>query len=521
METKKAADLFNDVLGPVMCGPSSSHTAGPCRIGHLAHDLCGGSFEKAVIEFSRKGSYSYSYLGDGSDKALIIGLMGGEPDDVRMYDAAEIAKKQGLAISFCLTDDEIDHINTILLRLTVSENRIILAKMISMGGGSVKIESIDGLALSLYGGRFETVVYGEKPAQQAVEELLGIPPVSSDARLCVFSTETMTDVEAIRQANGVQYAAVIRPVVPCVNISSAKAPFLSAAEMLQWLKHDPMSLFDAAVAYQQGMSAWDRKSILSWSLFLLEKMEQSIRTGIDCSGRGFFSTRPVSKNLETRRQNGQFLDTGLLSHATVMATAVMESNMSMNTVVAAPTGGSAGVLPGVLFALEKEGHKRLRTAQGLMVAALIGAFIYNRSTFTASEAGCAVEIGSASAMAAAAAAYMAGADTLTCLKAAGLALGNLTGLACDHLASGVEVPCIHRNAMGSANAVVCANMAMGGVDPVLTFDESIDAMHEFGTLCVNAVRACNRAGCAGAAGTPTGLRVKQEFETRNINRANG
>ena len=515
MDNRKTADLFNDVMGPVMCGPSSSHTAGPSRIGRLAHDLCNGRVKKAVVEFSKKGSYSYAYKGDGADKALASGLMGFDTDYEQMFYALDLAKQRGLDLSFLLTDDTIPHVNTILLRLYVDQNRTIVTRMISMGGGSVMVESIDGLPLQLFGGRYETVVYGGEQDQKAVQALLGVEPVAKNDKLCVFSTESMVDLKAVQATEGVLYAAMLTPVVPCVNSDDVKTPFLTAIQMKDWLAENPMGLADAAIAYQRGVSGWDAKRISDWALFLLGKMEQSIQTGLACDGRGFYCLQPTSASLEKKRADGIFLNTGILDHATVMATAVMESNMSMNTVVAAPTGGSAGVVPGVLFAMQKAGYTRDQMAGGLLAGAVVGAFIYNQATFTASVAGCAVEIGAASSMAAAAAAYMMGADVDTCLKAAGLALGNLTGLACDHLASGVEVPCIQRNAMGSANAVICANMAMGGMEPYLPYDEAIGAMYEFGKGCVDAIRACGKAACAGAAGTPTGLRVKREYKTQS------
>jgi L-serine dehydratase len=508
----KIADLFNEVMGPVMCGPSSSHTGGPSRIGRLAHDLCNGTFDKAVVEFSDKGSYSYAYQGDGSDKGLATGLMGLEPDDPGMFYAIQTAKKKGLDIEFVITADEVPHVNAITLKLSVPGGRTIKARMISLGGGSVQVESIDGLGpIPLYGGRFETVVYGGGEAQSGAQRIIGSAPVAQNDALCVFSTEAMVDLAAVQALPGVSYAATLCPVVPCVNRDGASAPFLTASQMLHWLIDHPVGIVDAAVAYQSALSGWDKPRILAWCDHLLNKMEQSIQTGLSCDGRGFFSLKPTSGKLEALRKRGGFINTGIIDHATVMATAVMESNMSMNVVIAAPTGGSAGVIPGVLFALGEAGYTRAQMAEGLLVAALVGAFIYNQATFTASVGGCAVEIGSASSMAAAGAAAMAGGDVDTCLRAAGLALGNLTGLACDHLSSGVEVPCIQRNAMGSANAIICANMAAGGMDPVLGYDESIEAMIEFGKLCVGAVRACNRQGCAGAAGTATGLRVRDEY----------
>lgn len=162
-------------------------------------------------------------------------------------------------------------------------------------------------------------------------------------------------------------------------------------------------------------------------------------------------------------------------------TAVMEVKSSMGLIVATSTVGFCGCLPGTIIGLGKElGLSRDMMIQGLMVAGLIGVFIAEAATFSAEVAGCQVECGAASGMAAAAVTQMMGGTIEQCVDAASMALQNVTGLACDPVANSVEVPCLGKNVMGGTNAVACANMVLAGYDAVIPLDETIAAIYEIG-----------------------------------------
>ena len=153
----------------------------------------------------------------------------------------------------------------------------------------------------------------------------------------------------------------------------------------------------------------------------------------------------------------------LLGKAIRYSMAVLEVNASMGTIVAAPTAGSSGVVPGVLFALQEErGLSEAELEKGLLCAGAVGCLLMLNSSVSGAEAGCQAEIGSASAMAAAAAVELMGGSPKMCLEAASLALSNLLGLVCDPIAGLVESPCQSRNAMGAANALTCAELALSG-----------------------------------------------------------
>ena len=186
--------------------------------------------------------------------------------------------------------------------------------------------------------------------------------------------------------------------------------------------------------------------------------------------------------------------------------AVLEVNASMGLIVAAPTAGSSGVVPGVLLALQEE--KNLTDEEvyrGLYCAAAIGYLLMRNASVSGAEAGCQAEIGSASAMAAAAVTEITGGTPQMCLNAAGMALANMLGLVCDPVAGLVEIPCQSRNSLGALNAIACAQTALSGITFQIPFDEMAKAMYRVGKNMPMELKETALGGCAG---TPTGCSLK-------------
>ena len=192
----------------------------------------------------------------------------------------------------------------------------------------------------------------------------------------------------------------------------------------------------------------------------------------------------------------------MLSKAIAYSMAVLEVNASMGLIVAAPTAGSAGVIPGVLLALKEE-HD-LSDAQlydGLLNASAIGYLFMRNASVSGAEAGCQAEVGAASAMAASAITELMGGSPEMCLEAASIAVSNLLGLVCDPIAGLVESPCQSRNAIGVANAITSAELALSGIRHPIPFDEMTEAMHRVGKSLPFEYR---ETALGGNAGTPTG-----------------
>ncbi|MCM3038979.1 L-serine ammonia-lyase, iron-sulfur-dependent, subunit alpha [Paenibacillus motobuensis] len=195
--------------------------------------------------------------------------------------------------------------------------------------------------------------------------------------------------------------------------------------------------------------------------------------------------------------------------AMAYALAVSEVNASMGRIIATPTAGSCGIIPGVFVSSqERFGWSDEHMVQGLFSAGAIGYVIANNSFVSGAEGGCQAEVGSAIGMAAGALVELRGGTPEQAVHAVGLALKNTLGLICDPVAGLVEIPCIVRNGFGAVTAMAAADMALAGIRSVIPSDEVIDVMLEVGSMMPEKHR---ETALGGLAQTPTGKRIMKEL----------
>lgn len=196
---------------------------------------------------------------------------------------------------------------------------------------------------------------------------------------------------------------------------------------------------------------------------------------------------------------GKSLCGPVLGRAVAYAMAVLETNASMGLIVAAPTAGSSGIVPGVLLALEEQFHfTEAEMIQALYNAGAVGYLAMRNATVAGAVGGCQAEVGVASAMAASAAVELLGSSPKACLDAASTVLMNLLGLVCDPVGGLVEYPCQNRNAAGVAVALTSAEMALAGVPQLIPLDEMIAVMYNVGRRIPAELRETAIGGCAAA-----------------------
>ncbi|WP_026523128.1 L-serine ammonia-lyase, iron-sulfur-dependent, subunit alpha [Butyrivibrio sp. VCB2001] len=197
-----------------------------------------------------------------------------------------------------------------------------------------------------------------------------------------------------------------------------------------------------------------------------------------------------------------------MSKAISRALAVAGCNASMGKIVAAPTAGSCGVLPGCLVSLyEDRAFPEKDLVMAMFTAGAVGMVIANRSSLAGAQGGCQAECGSASAMAAAALVEVMGGTPAQCSDACAMAISNQMGLVCDPVAGLVEIPCIKRNVSSLMIAFSSADMALAGIQAKIPADECMDAMREVGEALPSALKETARGGLAT---TPTGQRLKDQ-----------
>lgn len=219
-----------------------------------------------------------------------------------------------------------------------------------------------------------------------------------------------------------------------------------------------------------------------------------------------------ARKVEAYRRKGKTLCGDVVVGAMAKALSCSEVNASMGKVVAAPTAGSCGILPAaVITAAEAVGASDEDMIHMLFTASGIGQIIARNATLSGAEGGCQAECGSAAAMAAAALVEYRGGTPKMSLDAAAMTLKNVMGLVCDPVAGLVEAPCAKRNAMGVMNAMMCADLALAGVQSLIPFDEVVDAMYKVGKSMPHQLR---ETALGGIAATPTGIHLKSHIKNK-------
>ncbi|MCC4413366.1 L-serine ammonia-lyase, iron-sulfur-dependent, subunit alpha [Limosilactobacillus reuteri] len=218
--------------------------------------------------------------------------------------------------------------------------------------------------------------------------------------------------------------------------------------------------------------------------------------------------------LKKYRAKGKTLSGDVMMAAVENAIATNEVNAAMGVICATPTAGSSGTLPGALFMLEQRlGLSEEQMIRFLFTAGGLGLIIANHAGIAGATGGCQEEVGSASAMAAAAAVEAAGGSPEQSSQALAIALSNLLGLVCDPIAGLVEIPCVKRNAIGAGNALIAADMALAGCTSMIPADECISALDKVGRSMPVDLR---ETGLGGLAGTPTGQAIKAKIFGKEI-----
>ncbi len=257
-----------------------------------------------------------------------------------------------------------------------------------------------------------------------------------------------------------------------------------------------LNLFEIALQYEVSNSDLDQGVIVNTMARQWQIMKQAITLGLDPDNQhlhGKILGREAIK-LKTSFESGKSICGTTTTKAIMYALSTMEVNMAMGQIVAAPTAGASGVLPGTLKALQETYHlEDSKIIEALFVAGLVGMIIAKQASISGAKGGCQAEIGSAASMAAAATVYVLDGTMEQSFDAAAIAINNMMGLICDPVAGLVEVPCHKRNALGAANALLCAEMVLAGLPSMIPFDEVVQAMKQVGDL----LPACHRETATG------------------------
>lgn len=518
--------IFNDVIGPVMRGPSSSHCAAALRIGRLARDLMDGQLDEVLVEFDRNGSLPTTYHTQGSDMGLAAGLLGLEPDDERLPAAAQILRQSGVRLHIQTADTGDGHPATYRLTLrNARETRCLRA--VSTGGGRVEVLNIDGFDVSICGDCFETLLWvpdrGLALARRLAALVEGSTVLTHQAGGCqvveVKAPEFVSDqiLAQLKPAFDIQTVKRLAPVLPVLWHRDTQVPFTTCAEMLRYDAGRNTPLWKLAVEYEMARGRFTEPEVLARMVEIVGILRRAIARGIAGTHYDDRLLGPQSGQFNHLMKAGRLLNGGLLNRMILYVTALMEVKSAMGVIVAAPTAGACAALPGaVLAAAEELGLGEVEMAKALLAGGLIGGFIATRWTFAAEVGGCQAECGSAACMAAAALVDMAGGSLAQSVAAASMALQSMLGLICDPIANRVEAPCLAKNVMAATHALACANMALADYDPLIPLDEVIDAAKQVGSLMPREWR-CTALG--GLSVSPTSIALQKALAAKKAAKA--
>lgn len=287
--------------------------------------------------------------------------------------------------------------------------------------------------------------------------------------------------------------------------------FDSIRETIDYAVENKMSFADIMIQEEMELSGKTRDEVRETMKQNLDVMRDAVIKG--STGEGVKSvtgyTGQDAIKLAKYNENNHALSGNEMVEAVKGAVATNEVNAAMGIICATPTAGSSGTIPGVLFKLEKTHDlTEEQMIDFLFVSSLFGRVVANNASVAGATGGCQAEVGSASAMAAAAAVSIFGGEPEASGHAMALAISNLLGLVCDPVAGLVEIPCVMRNAIGSGNALISADLALAGVESRIPVDEVIEAMDKVGRGLPAELR---ETGLGGLAGTPTGEAIKRKI----------
>ena len=516
----KPISILNDVLGPVMRGPSSSHTAGPFFIGTLARALLGDEPSEVTFAFDPSGSFAEVYRQQSSDRGFATGVMGWSLTDERFPQILQQAAAQGLRVAFVVERlPGADHPNTVEIRMRSRGGRRLRAVAQSIGGGAVVFTQVGGWPVRLTGDAHEALVELEPHAEPGVRELLlqdgeamGEPARQAQGDRVLLHVRRRSALQASVRADLEALPGVCRVwTAPPVFFVQRGAPlFSTAAGMVALAEERGCSLGQVALAYEATLLDLPESEILGEMIRRFDVMRAAVHRGLEEDLPPMQLLRPSAGKVYRAEAEGRVAIGGLHTRAAARAMAVMHVNGGGGVVCAAPTAGSAGVVPGVAVTLAEERDlSPEQVALALLAGSAVGLVVRARATFAAEVAGCQVEIGASGAMAAAAVVEATGGGARQAAEAAAIAFQNTMGSICDPVQGIVEIPCHTRNAVAASAAFVCADLILGGYVNPVPLDETIDAVYAVGRMLPRELK-CTALG--GLSLAPAALAMPRQRE---------
>lgn len=510
--------IFNDVIGPVMRGPSSSHTAASWRVAMMAVQMIQGSLKKALIEFDKEGAWVTNYEEQGTVLGMNGGLLQIDMADDSMKQTAKIASERGVEIIYKISSFENSHANSMQLTLTSEHGDHVKVLAASLGGGSFELQRIDNCSVQMKGDYHELLIWSYNDIE---DELLALQPVGSHLKvvestgfnLYFFeSSEPFNEALAdhIKQLEGVKKVCNVLPIMPVIAGRQEDLPFSSIESLVQYSKAEGMSLGSLGLLYEQCRSGLSQEILKDKMQKIIEIIEGSIAKGL--AGTKFEDRiLPQQSNLVAQAERkGKILQGSIVNKIIENVAAIMESKSALEVIVANPTAGSCGTVGAALKAVSDEVEASMEDKiMAYYAGGLVGAYFAMGPGFSAEEHGCQVECGASAGMAAAGIVELFEGNAAQGLGAASMAIQNMIGLVCDPIADRVEAPCLGKNTSAAVNALSSATMAISGFAHLIPLDQVLETVERVSADMPTCVKC---TGLGGLAITPAALKLKEQLE---------
>jgi len=517
--------IFNDVLGPVMRGPSSSHSAAANRMGRIARNLVGEPVTKLIANYDPNGSLVTTHKDQGTDLGLYSGILGWEPHDERLGTYPEALIEAGIEVVVNYVSYDAPHPNFYRLEIIGESGTSYFLDAVSTGGGMIELRAIDGIPLGGAGDlnsilfwmdqKPQSIAYDDSAVAKVAETVTWLPGQDEGGLLRFDSREVPADEDVAQLSSelGATRHRVLHAVLPILSRENLSVPFVRCGEMEAHPEFADRPLWESAACYEAARGGISPDEVMERMKVLAQIMADAVSDGLKGTEYEDRILPAQSPGFTEAEKEGRLIPADINNRIIRYVSALMEMKSSMGIIVAAPTAGSCGAMPGAVLAIaDALGADEIDRARALLVAGLIGVFIAKDATFAAEEGGCMAECGSGSAMAAAAIVHLAGGSTEHQLAAASSALQNCFGMICDPIANRVEAPCLGKNVMAASNALSCANMALAGYQHLIPFDEVVAAMNKVAHQIPRELKCTNLGGLST---TPTADKIAAKLAAKS------
>ncbi|MHA1239440.1 MAG: L-serine ammonia-lyase, iron-sulfur-dependent, subunit alpha [Promethearchaeota archaeon] len=494
--------ILNDVLGPILHGPSSSHTAASYSIGRLTNMLCENEIKEICITFDSKGSFAKTYKSQNGDLAFLSGIINLAVDDPDFLNSKDVASEEGIKFTFESKNiPEADHPNYMLINVPAKKLTIV-AK--SIGGGMVLIESVNKWKVKIKANNYNILI---EFLTDSKEKMLNLIQKFSNSpeKLRIQNGEKHSFIhlrnpnrfkdEFVNKLKSLDFISNIWTTHPILFPIHGTPLFKNSFEMLNLAFEKKYSLGKLGLMYESYLLNINEKSILEEMEKRILVMFSSVEKGLEKENSHMNLLKHSASNI--KKKETQLFSSGINLRSAYRAMAAMDTASSGGLICAAPTGASCGVIASVLYTLHHDFNIKMnKIIKCAFAAGAIGLINGMNSTFAAEIAGCQVEIGMAGAMAAAAVIEAANGSPTAATDAAAIALQNTMGSVCDLVAGFCEIPCHTRNATVASNAFICADLIIGGYVNPINLDDSIQASFESGKMLPPQLRCTSLGGIA-------------------------